>query len=154
MRFCKIVCHCSLRIVHMHWYRRLQDLGRRTVNILYTKLSVLNIFPPRHFPHGLHRNTMKTLGQWSARLHLFLLIFTFIVLAFQVAIHPELLTETYSKPTFDLYTELAEKHGDSLECPCSLISSPYSEFVTIEPIFHQVSDRYHQCWYISFFCKF
>ena len=60
--------------------------------------------------HGLKRNTLTTLGQWSTRLHFFLLIFTFVILAFQVAIRPELLTKTYAKPTFDLYSELADEH--------------------------------------------
>ena len=128
----------------MPWTDQLRDLGRRLASLLYTKVIALNIFPLRYFPHGLDRNTAKTLGQWSTRLHFFLLVVTFVVLGFQVTIRPELLTKTYSKPTLDLYTQLDQKHRDSLECPCALISSPYREFVTIEAIFHQVSDLDHQ----------
>ncbi|CAF1352072.1 unnamed protein product [Adineta steineri] len=49
-------------------------------------------------------------------------------------------------PTMDLYAELAAKY--SIECDCSETSIPHKEFISLQPVYHQVcsSDFVTQCW--------
>lgn len=118
---------------------RLEKIPRNFMNFLHVKILTLNIFPARHFPPHLNRQIVKTLGEWSTRIHIIFLITSFLVVGLHVIVRPEILTKTYSKPTFNFYTLISNEHdATALKCPCSSISSSYNDFVTVEPIFHQV----------------
>ncbi|CAF1074309.1 unnamed protein product [Adineta steineri] len=58
---------------------------------------------------------------------------------------------TIQNPTIDLYAELAAKY--SIECDCSETSIPHKEFISLQPIYHQVcsSDFVTQRW-IDYLC--
>src|SRR5690349_8946479 len=90
------------------------------------KLINLNLFPARTFSSHSDRVIMKRLGQWSTRLYIFLLIFILIILFLYTVIQARVLTKTFPNPSFDLYNDLINNYNDTLQCPCSLISSTYS----------------------------
>ncbi|CAF4373130.1 unnamed protein product, partial [Adineta steineri] len=97
----------------------------------------LNIFPARTFGSKIDRITVKYLGQWSTRLYFILLTIIFVILTLYTAIQPQTLTKSFATPSLTFYKNLMNDHNDKLECPCSLISSPYDRYVEIQPIFHQ-----------------
>ncbi|CAF4174310.1 unnamed protein product, partial [Adineta steineri] len=84
-------------------------------------------------------------------LKLILLSIIFVILTLYTAIQPQTLTKSFSTPSLNLYKKLINDHSDELECPCSLISSPYHEYVQIQPIFHQIcsSDLISNEWRLN-----
>ena len=101
-------------------------------------VSNLNIFPARVFGSRTDRSTAKHLGEWSTRLYILFLATALGILTFRTLIYPEIFTKTYTNPSLNTYTTLVTSHGNTLQCPCSLIASPYSRFLTVEVRFHQV----------------
>ncbi|CAF1153865.1 unnamed protein product [Adineta steineri] len=117
---------------------RLKMLLSKLITFLSVKMLNLNIFRARTFGSKIDRITVKHLGQWSTRLYLILLSTIFIILTLYTAIQPQTLTKSFSTPSLNFYKNLMNDHSDELECPCSLISSPYDDYVQIQPIFHQI----------------
>ena len=60
------------------------------------------------------------------------------MLTLYAVIEPKTLTKSFGKPSLSFYYDLMQDHRDKLQCPCSLISSPYNPYVQIQPVFHQV----------------
>ncbi|CAF1486126.1 unnamed protein product, partial [Adineta steineri] len=58
----------------------------------------------------------------------------FVILTLYTVIQPQTLTKSFSTPSLNFYKKLINDHSDELECPCSLISSPYDEYLQIQPI--------------------
>lgn len=108
------------------------------INLFYIKLANLNIFHLRSFGTDIDA---EYLGRIATRLYIGLLIISLSILTLHTIIQPEILTKTYEKPSINLYKDLIKDHLNTLECPCSKVSSPYSRSVTIEPIFHQVDNN-------------
>ncbi|CAF1140643.1 unnamed protein product [Adineta steineri] len=135
--------------------RKLLDRFKMLLSKLITLLSVemlnLNIFPARTFGSKINRITVKHLGQWSTRLYFILLSIIFVILTLYTAIQPQTLTKSFSTPSLNFYKNLMNDHSDELECPCSLISSPYNEYLQIQPIFHQIcsSDLISNEWRLN-----
>jgi hypothetical protein len=111
----------------------LQSLWKVVVN--------LNLFPARVFDSRMDRSTAKHLGQWSTRLYILVLSTALTTLTFRTFVSPKLFTKTYANPSLDLYKNLVTDHGNTLQCPCSLSSSPYSRFLQIEAGFHPVKRK-------------
>ena len=105
---------------------------------LYKQLINLNIFPLRTFGNNIDRIKTKHFGQLSTRLYIILFIINLILFTLYVIIQPRTLTKTFDKPTLNLYNKLLINHNNTLQCPCSSISSMFNQFVNIQPIFHQV----------------
>ena len=103
----------------------------------------LNIFPSGAFGNGIDRDTAKHLGRWSTRVYVALLAMAVTILTLRTLVSPETITKTLEKPSFDAYTDLTTHHRDTLQCPCSVASSPYSQFLQIEGRFHQVSRQHY-----------
>ncbi|CAF1065691.1 unnamed protein product [Adineta steineri] len=135
--------------------RKLLDRFKVLLSKLITFLSIkvlnLNIFPARTFGSKIDRILVKHLGQWSTRLYLILLSITFVILTLYTLIQPQTLTKSFPTPSLNFYQNLMNSHSDELECPCSLISSPYDGFVQIQPIFHQIcsSDLISNEWRLN-----
>ena len=106
---------------------------------LYAKLINLNLFPSRIFGSDVDRIRAKRLGQLTTRLYIVLVIISLVIATLYTIIQPQSLTKTFEKPSFDLYNRLLVDYNNSLQCPCSSISSMYKEYVTIQPMFHQVN---------------
>ncbi|CAF3744360.1 unnamed protein product [Adineta steineri] len=78
------------------------------------------------------------LGRITTRLYIVLLITGHVILILYTIIQPQILTKTFDQPSLTTYNHLMVDHSDTLQCPCSSISSIYDRYVTIEPVFHQV----------------
>ncbi|CAF0990012.1 unnamed protein product [Adineta steineri] len=130
---------------------RFKALLSKLITFLSAKMLNLNIFPARIFGSNIDRIMVKYLGQWSTRLYLILLSIIFIILTLYTAIQPQTLTKSFSTPSLNFYKNLMNDHSDELECPCSLISSPYDDYVQIQPIFHQIcsSDLISNEWRLN-----
>ena len=116
---------------------------------MYKKLINLNIFPLRTFGSSIDRTRAKRLGQLTTRLYIVLLIISFVIATLYTIIQPRTLTKTFDQPSLDRYKQLLIDHNnDSLQCPCSLISSMYKEYVTIEPVFHQVIEENYFAYFL------
>ncbi|CAF4033211.1 unnamed protein product [Adineta steineri] len=135
--------------------RKLLDRFKMLLSKLITFLSIkmlnLNIFPARTFGSKIDRIMVKHLGQWSTRLYLILLSIIFTILTLYTVIQPQTLTKSFPTPSLNFYQKLMNEHSDELECPCSLISSPYDDYIQIQPIFHQIcsSDLISNEWRLN-----
>ncbi|CAF0975007.1 unnamed protein product [Adineta steineri] len=78
------------------------------------------------------------LGQITTRLYIVLLIAGHIILILYTIIQPQILTKIFDQPSLTTYNRLMVDHSDTLQCPCSSISSLYGRYITIESVFHQV----------------
>ncbi|CAF3922686.1 unnamed protein product [Adineta steineri] len=78
------------------------------------------------------------LGQITTRLYIVLLIIGHVILILHTIIQPQILTKIFDQPSLTTYDRLMVDHSDTLQCPCSSISSIYNRYITIEPVFHQV----------------
>ncbi|CAF3706074.1 unnamed protein product, partial [Adineta steineri] len=76
--------------------------------------------------------------RYTTRLYVFLLIITLYILFIVALIHPQMRTITVSNITPSLFEQLRIEYGETLSCPCSTTTVPYSEFVTNTIIFHPV----------------
>ncbi|UJR19141.1 hypothetical protein I4U23_022271 [Adineta vaga] len=123
--------------------KRMKMAVQKLITLLYTTLFNLNMFPPHRFMGSVTRTQSKRFGQLATRLHLVLLILGFSILIFYTIIEPRILKETISKPSLRVYNDLVLQHSDTLQCPCSKISSIYNRYVSIEPVFHQVNEAYY-----------
>jgi hypothetical protein len=120
-------------------FDRVKQILRKLASLVYTTLINLNIFPVRTFGSNMDRLKAKQLGQWASRLYVILLIICFAILSLYTVIQPQILTKTFNKPSLSIYNQLILDHNDTLQCPCSSISSTYNQFISIEPMFHQAS---------------
>ncbi|CAF1210287.1 unnamed protein product [Adineta ricciae] len=103
-----------------------------------SKLLNLNLFPPWTFGSDIERTTAKYYGQLSTRLYIVVLVLSIVISALYTVIRPQTLTKTFVNPSFDTYSRLIRDHKNELQCPCSTISSPYKNYVAIQPIIHQI----------------
>ncbi|CAF1035768.1 unnamed protein product [Adineta steineri] len=82
--------------------------------------------------------TAKRLGQMATRIYIVLFTVGIIILVLYTIVQPQPLIKTFDKPSFNLYNQLSQKHGDKLKCPCASIVSTYERYVSIEPVFHEI----------------
>ena len=120
---------------------RIKTICQKLGTLVRTSLVNLNMFPLRTFGSHVSRNKAKHLGQQTTRFYLLLLITGFVILTLYTIIQPRTITKTFHQPSFDTYTRLWSHHEDTLQCSCSSISSMYQQFITIQPVFHQVSTQ-------------
>lgn len=120
-------------------FRQLNTSIRRLAIALRNAALNFNMFPLRRFGSKVDRTTAKHLGQSATRLFIFFFVVGLSILALYTVTQRRVLTKTFEKPTLDEYNQLIEHHKDALKCPCSSIASRYDQFVTIEPVFHEVS---------------
>ncbi|UJR17370.1 hypothetical protein I4U23_004265 [Adineta vaga] len=83
-------------------------------------------------------STAKRFGQWATRLYFVIFITTLVVLTIYTIVQPQTITKTFDKPSFILYNRLYQTYKNKLECSCSIISTQYRDFVTIQSEFHQI----------------
>ncbi|CAF3993155.1 unnamed protein product, partial [Adineta steineri] len=126
------------RQVRPKLFDRLKGILPKIRTLIYTKLIDLNMFSLWTFGSDTNRMIAKRLGQMATRLYILLLIISFTIIALYTIIQPQLLTKTFDNPSFNLYNNLVQKHGTTLQCQCSSISSTYNHYVEIAPEFHQV----------------
>jgi hypothetical protein len=128
----------SLYIARPKWLDRLKMIIRNLVTLLYTTAVNLNIFSLMDFGRGVDRTRAARLGKYATRLYIILFITGLAVLTLYTIVQPETLTKTFYNPPLIAYNRLRRHYGDKLVCSCSLIASPYHQFVKIHSVFHEV----------------
>ncbi|CAF0824759.1 unnamed protein product [Adineta steineri] len=80
-----------------------------------------------------------------------LLISIYVIILFSYSPN-EIFNETIINPSEQEYEKLDEKYSSALTCPCTQISIPYEDLITIEVKYHQIctSDFIQPWWYQSF----
>lgn len=114
-----------------------------------TKLSILelNLFEKRsNEPLRLRR------GRIATRLYLILLIGMISVLIAYISMSGQTIHTTVQAPSVEQYEDLRKHYSDTLQCPCTVVSILYQEFITVTPTFHQLcsSNFVQPWWYESF----
>ncbi|CAF1633602.1 unnamed protein product, partial [Adineta steineri] len=118
-----------------------EKIRKKTIaGIIITMMSVIGglVVSLRLITPNVDPIKAKRLGRWATRLYIALFIGGLSILTIYTLIEPQIMTKTFDKPSFNVYKNLKLLHGDKLKCPCSVIASVYSQFVEIEPIFHQI----------------
>lgn len=123
------------------WFDRMKAMVGKLRTLLCNTLRDLNVFPLRTFGSHVDRNKAKYLGQLTTRLYGLLLIVSFVLLALYTVIRPRIITRTFAQPSLERYRRLLSERSDTLQCPCSSISSTYHQFISVEPVFHPVSKK-------------
>lgn len=77
-------------------------------------------------------------AQITNRLHLFLLIVSLIAFYISFFIPQQWITVQIEKVDLSKYLSLSNLHKDSLHCPCSTATIPYSNILTIRVQFHPI----------------
>ncbi|UJR12163.1 hypothetical protein I4U23_016340 [Adineta vaga] len=72
------------------------------------------------------------------RLYLILLSATLISLILFMSLILKTNTETVVRPTQIMFEQLQTTYRDTLSCPCERIAVPYSNFLSINPTYHQI----------------
>jgi hypothetical protein len=94
----------------------------------------LNSFkdPEKQSAHDLRNQRIST------RLFIVLMIITLSVLVLYTSLTIITQTVTVKQPTAVGYTELQTKYSQTLVCPCTQMSIDYEQFISFDPIFHQI----------------
>jgi hypothetical protein len=91
-------------------------------------------------------------GRSSTRLYLILLIGALTVLILYTSIAVHTIHTTIASPSQEQYEELELQYPNTLQCPCTVVTIPYKEFIHVAPVYHQLceSDFIQPFWYESF----
>ncbi len=87
----------------------------------------------------------------STWLFIILFIDALCILIFYTCLSSQTITKTIQSPTQEEYEVLINQFPTALQCPCTVLSIPYKDFIQIEPVFHQIcqSDFVQPWWYRS-----
>ncbi|CAF3953325.1 unnamed protein product, partial [Rotaria sp. Silwood1] len=113
------------------------------LNQFRQKLVLLNLFDSE----STEQDTIQC-ERLSTRLYLLLLLICIGCVTMYICLSTETSSITISYPFQIQYEELLRSYSKTLQCPCSQISIPYKEFITINTTFHQVclSDFVKDIW--------
>ncbi|CAF1492580.1 unnamed protein product, partial [Adineta steineri] len=91
-------------------------------------------------------------GVLATRLYIILLLISISIITLFSYPQNEIVNEIIRNPSEEEYKELEEKYSSILTCPCTQISIPYKDLITIEVKYHQIctSDFIQSWWYQSF----
>lgn len=112
-------------------------------SFLGEKYSTFNLFDTRSTDREIvHRQILST------RLFLILFISSICILLAYTCLDVQTKSVTVLQPTQTTYDILLTRYADTLECPCTRVSTHYGSFVQATPVFHQVcsSDFVSQAW--------
>ncbi|CAF1442578.1 unnamed protein product [Adineta ricciae] len=124
--------------VHLSSFERIRMKSRMVFKKLHILLINLNIFPLRTFGRHFDQRKAMYFGKLTTRLYIVLMLISITILTFYNGIKPRTLINIFENPTHNIYERLLITHGDTLQCPCSVISLTYRQFVNIQPVFHPV----------------
>ena len=75
----------------------------------------------------------------STRVYICLMIAGTLTLAVFAFAAPRTISVTVEKPSVDQYYDLEAKYSATLACPCENTVVPFGSFLSITPVYHQVS---------------
>ncbi|CAF4141284.1 unnamed protein product [Adineta steineri] len=90
------------------------------------------------FKHHESSEQQKRYQRQSTRLYIFILIITLSILSVYILIEKGIHRTTILKPTENQYKHFQQIYPNKSICPCSSITMTYSNFITIQPSYHQV----------------
>ena len=111
-----------------------------------TIIIELNLFTTHsHDQLRVHRERITT---W---LFIILLVISLCILTSYTGLATFTIVKTVQSPTQEQYENLLREYPTTLQCPCTVISIPYEDFVEISPTYHQIcqSDFVQPWWYQS-----
>ncbi|CAF1045166.1 unnamed protein product [Didymodactylos carnosus] len=122
-----------------------QDRIRLPWSRIKNKICTFNIFknPEKTTKHDL------TNQYYATRLFILCLTISMIILIIYTALATVTITVKVKQPTSSVFLQqLYPKYNQTLNCPCTQISTEYKEFISFQPTFHQVcsSDFIGQSW--------
>ncbi|CAF3727584.1 unnamed protein product [Adineta steineri] len=91
-------------------------------------------------------------GVLATRLYIILLLISICIIILFSYSSNQVFNEIIINPSEQEYGKLEEKYSLTLTCPCTQISIPYEDLITIEVKYHQIctSDFIQPWWYQSF----
>lgn len=66
------------------------------------------------------------------------LLDSFLVLLLFTSLSTQVITITVPNPSLNTYNDLQNLYSNSLRCPCSTMTIPYQNFISMSPTLHQV----------------
>ena len=90
------------------------------------------------FKHDPSNERQILYQRYATRLYLLLIVFSLVILNFYLSLVETTYRSTVLHPTEFQYIQLEEHYPNSVSCPCTQISTPYSQLITIDPQFHQL----------------
>jgi len=93
--------------------------------------------------------------RFSTRVYLVILLISISTITTYLILLREMATHIISKPSQSQYEEFVTSDLNALQCPCSYMSVPHSQFITIKTSFHQVcsSDFVRDVWIDNLFYR-
>ena len=106
--------------------------------VLRIRMTSYNMFDQYFVNDNINRNISETLGRRSTRFYISFLVISLFILALYSTIQDQMRVINIPNPSLAAVQSLQVKYGDTLECPCTKIAIPYTEFMDVQPRFHQV----------------
>jgi hypothetical protein len=75
----------------------------------------------------------------STRVYIVLFIICILVLGFFNGLAKVTVTENVLSPSIGIFEKLHAMYPNTLSCACQQITIPYGSFLTVKPVYHQVS---------------
>ncbi|UJR17488.1 hypothetical protein I4U23_004383 [Adineta vaga] len=98
-------------------------------------LLTLNLFENAN----THINELQaSIERLTTRIYLAVVLILLTIFTIYLSFTIETKTYTIEKPSQAKYELLQENYSSSLECPCSTVTIPHREFLSISPIYHEV----------------
>ncbi|CAF3777105.1 unnamed protein product [Rotaria sordida] len=120
---------------------------KNTVLMIEKSIEELNIFSSQsRDPNRIHH------GRIASRLYIILFTVSISVLIVYTLLSVQTISQIVESPTQEQYEKLFEQYNQTLQCPCTVVSIPYEEFLQVTPTYHQVcsSDFVQPWWYQRF----
>jgi hypothetical protein len=76
----------------------------------------------------------------STRIYIVLLLGGMLVFALFTAFSQVAVSKIVSSPSLDIFEQLQAVYPTTMSCPCQQINIPYRTYLSVVPIFHQVSE--------------
>ena len=89
--------------------------------------------------------------RWSTRIYL--IVFTICIVSITIGsiISKQITTVSIPSPSQSRYEQLLNSHSYTLQCPCSKVSIPYANFISIDATLHQVcSSEFIDYWWLQY----
>ncbi|CAF0766068.1 unnamed protein product [Adineta steineri] len=97
------------------------------------KLIELNLF--KHYPSTDRQIRHQ---RYATRIYILLLCISLVILTIYTLLQRTIQSKTIPYPTQSEYLQLRKLYPNTLSCPCTSISMPYSTFIKLQPYYHQL----------------
>ena len=108
---------------------RLKQL-KRSLEKLVIELNIFKRYPSN--------DRQVRYQHYATRLYILLISISLVILSLYFLLIKQVHQETIFNLNEFHYLKLEELYPNSLLCPCSSISIPYNNFITIQPEYHQI----------------